>query len=84
MEDFCIKTNDGVTLYPTETIKLLGITIDKRLTMQEHVSETAKKIGFAIKMTSLVGKFLDYTTKKTFSLYPPTSRLLWCSYAKLK
>jgi exonuclease III len=63
-DDFSITVDQAVTIYTMETIKLLGVSIDRRLTMENFVAETRKKIGYATKMAALIGKFLGPTAKK--------------------
>ena len=43
-KDFCISVGNA-TIYPSESIKLLGVLLDKRLTYEDHIGQVLKKTG---------------------------------------
>ena len=46
-------------IVPSESVKLLGITIDNKLTFQQHVSKMCKKTSQKIHALSRISKFMD-------------------------
>jgi hypothetical protein len=61
-EDFSITSGDTL-IHPSESIKLLGVTIDQELNLKRNTKEVVKKITYATKLSMLVSKFIDAQTR---------------------
>ena len=62
--DLKIKLN-GKRLYETDSVKYLGIQIDKRLTWKQHINHVALKLNKANAMLSKLRHVLDIKTLKS-------------------
>jgi hypothetical protein len=63
-KDFHIQIGTTNNIFPSDTIKLLGVTIDKQLKLHEHTAQVTKHVGFATKLASLNKKFMNAFTRK--------------------
>ena len=57
--DFKIKLC-GNRLYPTESVKYLGVTIDKNLTWQHHVNDLSIKLNRANALLFKIRKYVSH------------------------
>ena len=62
--DLKIKLN-GKRLYETDSVKYLGIQIDKRLTWKQHINHAALKLNKANAMLSKLRHVLDIKTLRS-------------------
>jgi len=61
--DFHI-TIDNTTLVPEEKVKLLGVTLDRHLTMAAHIDSTVKKSHGLLSMLSKASSFVSHDLMK--------------------
>jgi hypothetical protein len=61
-EDFSIMSGDTL-IHPSDSIKLLGVTIDQDLNLKHNTKEVVKKIAYATKLSMLVSKFINAQTR---------------------
>ena len=62
--DFHVKLN-GKRLYPTDSVKYLGIVIDKNLNWHHQISNVAAKLNRANAMLSKIRHFVNFNTLKS-------------------
>ena len=62
-----VFTYDEIRLKKTTTKKLLGITIDKHLNFNEHLTNVCKRASRKLNALSRVSSFLSYQEKKVMS-----------------
>ena len=62
--DLCIKLN-GKRLYPTSSVKYLGVRIDSNLNWKEHLNATAIKLNKANAILSKVRHYVNESTLKS-------------------
>ena len=55
---------ESVKIETNNTVKLLGITIDKKLNFEEHISELCKKASMQLKAIILLQRFLGKEHKE--------------------
>jgi hypothetical protein len=58
-----IKSGDS-EIYPKDSIKLLGVTIDKDLSFTEQTGQVMKRIGFGLKLCSAISRTLPVQTRQ--------------------
>ena len=58
---------NGERLYETDSVKYLGIQIDKRLTRKQHINHVALKLNKANAMLSKLRHVLDIKTLRSVS-----------------
>ena len=58
-----LKLN-GKRLYPTNSVKHLGVEIDENLTWKPHIAGTSSKLNKANAMLSKIRHFVDQKTLK--------------------
>ena len=67
--DFDLKLKlNGKRLYPTKSVKYLGIKIDESLTWNEHISDIAIKLNSANAMLYKVREFVNTMVLKLFTM----------------
>ena len=62
--DLHVKLN-GKRLYPTDSVKYLGILIDKNLNWHHQISNVAVKLNTADSMLSKIRHFVNFNTVKS-------------------
>jgi hypothetical protein len=53
------RLSDGVTIEPSEHVKLLGLSLDKQLTFSHHVNELSKKCAKQVNVIARLSKHLN-------------------------
>ena len=80
--DFEFKLN-GKKLFQTNSVKYLGIKIDKQLSCRKHISEVAIKLNRANAMLSEVREYVSTDTVKSiyyaiFDSHLNYVNVVWC------
>ena len=75
--DFKIKSC-GKRLYPTESIKYLGVKIDTNLTWQHHVSDLSIKLNRANALLLKIRKYVSHKILRTIYFAIFDSHLSYC------
>jgi len=55
---------DNIILKPSTTVKLLGITIDSKLSFKEHILDLCKKANWSVRCLFRIRKFLIFNQSK--------------------
>ena len=66
--DLKLKLNDK-RLYPTESVKYLGIKIDENLTWIDHINDSAIELNRANAMPFKVREFVNIKILKSIMLF---------------
>ena len=80
--DFDLFKLNGKRLYPTNSVKYLGVKIDEHLTWKPHIDGTSAKFKKANAMLSKIRQFVDQKTLKAiyhaiFESHLYSSSLVW-------
>ena len=83
--DLKIKLN-GKRLYETDSVKYLGVQVDKRLTWKQHIDHAALKLNKANAMLSKLRHVLDIKTLRSvyYAIFEPHlcyASLVWAQNA---
>ena len=81
--DFVININDHI-LRKSETVRLLGITIDQNLTFKNHITDLCKSASNKLKALQRIRKYLTIDQTKLFILNLSTVMLFGCSAQNVK
>ena len=76
-----VKTKlSGKRIYPTASVKYLGVKIDQRLTWQHHINDLSVKLNRANALLFKIRKFVDdkILTSIYFAVFE--SNLNYCSH----
>jgi hypothetical protein len=60
---FNIKSNENVVIEPSETVKLLGVTLGSKLTFSDFVSKKIQNCNFQLRNLRAIGNSLPYNAK---------------------
>ena len=76
-ENICIKI-DNDKISPSEKVNSLGILIDKYLSFQDHINDTARKTTGSLLKINRIKHFLDRDTRKLLLETLVFNRLFYC------
>jgi hypothetical protein len=68
----------GVTVEPSISVKILGVTLDRHLNLESHVSTVCKSAYHQLHLIGKIRKFLTLSAAKTLFISTVLSRLDFC------
>ena len=72
---FCLDINGNI-IESTDTVKLLGVTIDSKLNFRDHVTHVCKKTNQKTRAFSRIARYLDVDKATLSCIYPLKLQLL--------
>ena len=69
----------GTHIQFTDTVKLLGVTLDSTLSFDKHVADTARQCHYHIRALKRIRPLLTVEAAKTFAVSVVGSKLDYCN-----
>ena len=74
-----LKIDEQTTILPSSTVRVLGVTFDKCMSMSDHVSSVSKSVNFHVRNISRIRKYIDKDSCHAAVRSLVLSRLDYCN-----